>query len=116
MASSSIKYEQMFARFLQFAKDSQERYPELILILDPLTKVNRLSVFLLFYRSAPESQVLLDICRNSDEGYQTENVDRIIGDMLVQHQLDPAKFDARDRAKLCKYLRVFSDLALNGIE
>jgi hypothetical protein len=110
------KYEAMFQRFLKFAADAQEKYPELILILEPLTKVSNLSVFLLFFKGADESQELLEICKNADEEYQTTEVDRVVEKMLNTHQLDPSKFDIRDRAKLVKYLRVFSDLSLNGIE
>jgi len=110
------KYEAMFGRFIKFASDAQEKYPELILILEPLTKVTNLSVFLMFYKTADDSQELLEICRSADEEYQTAQVDRVVGTMLDKHKLDPAKFDPRDRAKLVKYLRVFSDLALNGIE
>ena len=105
----------MYGRFLKFAAEAQEKYPELILILEPLTKISNLQVFLLFFKSADESQDLLEICRNADEEYQTTQVDRVVGQMLEKHNLDPDKFDLRDRSKLVKYLRVFSDLALNGI-
>jgi hypothetical protein len=110
------KYQAMFKRFLAFAASAQEKYPELILILEPLTKVTNLNVFLLFFKSADESQELLQICKNADEEYQSTQVDLVIEKMLLQHQLDPSKFDPKDRSKLVKYLRVFSDLALNGIE
>ena len=106
----------MFQRFLKFAAEAQEKYPELILILEPLTKVSNLQVFLLFFNSAPESQDLLKICKNADEEYQSTQVDRVVGLMLQNHNLEPDRFDPKDRAKRVKYLRVFSDLALNGID
>ena len=106
----------MYCRFQTFAADAQERYPEIQSILKPLTQVSSLSVFLIFFKGAPESQNLLEICRNADEEYQTAEVDKVVEQMLAQHNLDADKFDPKDRAKLVKYLRVFSDLALNGIE
>ena len=106
----------MFHRFLKFAAEAQERYAELRAILEPLTKISNLQVFLLFFKSADESQDLLEICKNADEEYQTTEVDRVVGLMLQNHNLDPTKFDFKDRAKLVKYLRVFSDLAINGID
>ena len=110
------KYNAMFQRFLKIAAEAQERYAELQSILKPLTKISNLQVFLLFFNSAEESQDLLEICKNADEEYQSTQVDRVVGLMLQNHNLDPTKFDPKDRAKLVKYLRVFSDLALNGIE
>jgi homospermidine synthase len=110
------KYSSMYGRFLKFAAEAQERYAELRAILEPLTKVSNLQVFLLFFKNAEESQDLLEICKNADEEYQTTEVDRVVGLMLQTHQLDADRFDFKDRAKLVKYLRVFSDLALNGIE
>jgi hypothetical protein len=109
------KYSSMYGRFLKFAAEAQEKYPELILILEPLTKISNLQVFLLFFNSAEDSQDLLEICKNADEEYQSTQVDRVVGQMLTKHNLEPEKFDSKDRAKLVKYLRVFSDLALNGI-
>jgi hypothetical protein len=109
------KYNAMFQRFQTFAAEAQERYAELRAILEPLTKISNLQVFLLFFKSADESQDLLEICRNVDEDFQTTQVDRVVGQMLEKHNLEPEKFDFKDRAKLVKYLRVFSDLALNGI-
>jgi len=112
----SQKYNAMFQRFQTFAAEAQERYAELRAILEPLTKISNLQVFLLFFKSSDESQDLLEICKNADEEYQTTEVDRVVGLMLQTHQLDADRFDFKDRAKLVKYLRVFSDLALNGIE
>jgi len=85
----SQKYSSMYGRFLKFAAEAQEKYPELILILEPLTKVSNLQVFLLFFNSAPESQDLLKICKNADEEYQTTEVDRVVGLMLQNHNLEP---------------------------
>ena len=61
------KYSAMYGRFQTFAAEAQERYAELRAILEPLTKISNLQVFLLFFKNAEESQDLLDRCRNADE-------------------------------------------------
>ena len=115
MATQHEKYNMMFGRFLLFAADAVHKYPELSSLLEPLTAVSSFSVFMLFYQSDENSQELIRACRNPCEEHQTIQVDRIIGEMLVKFELDPEKFDAKDRVRLCKYLRLFSDVAINGI-
>jgi hypothetical protein len=115
MATQRDKYDAMFKRFLAFAAESQMRYPELSALMEPLTKVSSLSVFLLFFKSADESAEILEICANADEEFQVAGVDGVVSKMLAEHELDPLKFDPKDRAKLVKYLRLFGDMSINGI-
>ena len=115
MATQAERYEACFQRFLTFSADAVVKYPELELILGNLTKVTSFSVFILFFKSSSDSHELIDICRNADEEYQTTQVNRLIGVMLSDHELDPDRFDTRDRQKLVKYLRLFGEISLNGL-
>ena len=112
---SHQKYDALFVRFLQFSEDATLKYPELSSLLKPLTQVSNFKVFMLFFESDSNSHELIDVCRNPCEEHQTIQVNRIIGEMLLKYNLDPDKFDPKDRARLCKYLRLFADVAVNGI-
>ena len=112
--NSRDKLKGVFDRFIIWSKDCKSKYPELDELFDSFLKTTNFNVFILGITTSDEFEPIRQITKNADEEYQTEEIKKFIKikmeELLVTIDIDP-----KDEARLVKYLRLFGDIANNGV-
>ena len=112
--NSRDKLKGVFDRFIIWAKDSKIKYPELDELFDSFLQTTNFNVFVLGITTSPEFEPIREICKNADEEFQTEEIKKFIN-IKMEELLVTTDIDEKDEARLVKYLRLFGDIANNGI-
>ena len=112
--NSRDKLKGVFDRFIIWSKDCKIKYPELNELFDSFLQTTNFNVFVIGITTSEEFQPVREICKNADEEFQTEDIIFIIK-IKKEELLVTTDFDPRDEARLVKYLRLFGDIANNGV-
>ena len=112
--NSRDKLQAVFDRFIIWAKDSKIKYPELDELFDSFLKTTSFNLFVIGITTSDDFEPIRDICQHADDEYQNIEIKKFIKikmeEMLITTELDP-----KDEARLVKYLRLFGDIANNGV-
>ena len=112
--NSRDKLKGVFDRFIIWAKDSRLKYPELDDFFKGFLQTKNFNLFVLAITTSPEIEPIREICKNADEQYQTQEIKKIIN-IKMEELLVTTDIDEKDEARLVNYLRLFGDIANNGV-
>ena len=112
--NSRDKLKGVFDRFIIWAKDSKIKYPELDELFDSFLQTTNFNVFVLGITTSDEFEPIRQISLNADEEFQTEEIKKFIK-IKMEELLVTIEIDEKDQARLVKYLRLFGDIANNGL-
>ena len=112
--NSRDKLQGVFNRFIIWSKDCKSKYPELDELFDSFLKTTNFNVFILGITTSDEFEPIRQITKNADEDYQTEEIKKFIN-IKMEELLVTTDIDEKDLARLVKYLRLFGDIANNGV-
>ena len=112
--NSRDKLKAVFDRFIIWSKDCKIKYKELEELFDSFLQTTNFNVFVLGITTSEEFEPIREICKNADENYQTEEIKKFIK-IKMEELLVTTDIDEKDEARLVKYLRLFGDIANNGV-
>ena len=108
------KLKGVFERFIIWSKDSKQKYPELDELFSSFLQTTSFNVFVIGITTSEEFTPVREICRNADEEYQVELLKVFISEKMKELNVT-TEIDSKDEARLIKYLRLFGDIANNGV-
>ena len=108
------KLKGVFERFIIWSKDSKQKYPELDELFSSFLQTTSFNVFVIGITTSEDFQPVREICRNADEEYQVEHLKVFISEKMKELNVT-TEIDPKDEARLIKYLRLFGDIANNGV-
>ena len=112
--NSRDKLKGVFDRFIIWSKDCKIKYKELEELFDSFLQTTNFNVFVLGITTSEEFEPIREICKHADENYQTEEI-KIFIKIKMEELLVTTDIDEKDELRLVKYLRLFGDIANNGV-
>ena len=112
--NSRDKLKSTFDRFIIWGKDCKIKYPELEELFDSFLQTTNFNLFVIGITTSEEFEPIREICKNADEDFQNIEIKKFI-EIKMEELLVTTDFDPKDEARLVKYLRLFGDIANNGV-
>ena len=108
------KLKGVFERFIIWSKDCKQKYTELDELFDSFLQTTTFSLFVIGITTSEEFEEPRQICKNADEDYQQENLKLFIDKKMKELNVT-TEIEEKDQLRLIKYLRLFADIANNGV-
>ena len=107
------KLKSVFERFIKWAEEKKSEYPELQELFDSMTLTSNFDLFCIGLKNSPQFETLKEICKQADEENITSDIQQYIHKKMAENEI--YHIDNKDMARLIKYLRLFTDISLNGV-
>jgi predicted RNA-binding protein Jag len=108
------KLKGVFTRFIAWSKEMKEKYEEMSDLFESFLQTQTFELFVIGIQSSKEFEPIKNICKQADEEEVCKNLRNYI-DTIVEEMDIETKFEEKDILRLIKYLRLFGDVANNGV-
>jgi hypothetical protein len=108
------KLKGVFTRFISWAAEKRTEYPEMKDLFDSFLQTANFELFCYGIQSSSDFQPIKEICKKADEDEVNRDIRTFIKDKMEELEVEQ-EIDEKDIMRLIKYLRLFGDIANNGL-
>jgi predicted RNA-binding protein Jag len=111
---SRTKLKGVFTRFIAWSKEMKEKYEEMSDLFESFLQTQTFELFVIGIQSSKEFEPIKNITKQADEEVVCAEIREYIDTMVKEMDIE-TDFEEKDILRLIKYLRLFGDIANNGV-